>query len=112
MASSYRDCFHQSSALLAETGVGGLISLFRRLAESGHLEIVGSCASHAYLPLWATNRAAVELQVRIGAAHYRQTFGKPAQGFWLPECGFSPGVDEVLAAVGVDHFFVAAHGHP
>jgi 1,4-alpha-glucan branching enzyme len=107
----WRDRFAASARLLGETWSDGLVPRFRELAESGSLEIIASCASHAYLPLWAAHPEAVELQVRLGAAHYRQTFGRPAAGFWrLPECGFSPGVDEVLAGAGLRYFFVDAHG--
>ena len=110
LARMHRDRFEESARLLGETWSDGLVPRFRELAESGSLEIIASCASHAYLPLWATHPEVVDLQVRIGVAHYRQTFGRSPLGFWLPECGFCPGVDEVLAGVGIRYFFLDAHG--
>jgi 1,4-alpha-glucan branching enzyme len=105
-----RDRFEDAARLLGETWSDGLVPRFRELADSGSVEITASCASHAYLPLWAARPEMVELQVKLGAAHYRQTFGRPALGFWLPECGYTPGVDEVLAGAGLRYFFIDAHG--
>ena len=31
-------------------------------------------------------------------------------GFWLPECGYYPGVDEILKEEGIRYFFVDSHG--
>ena len=109
-ARMFRDRFEDSARLLDERGRQGLVGWFRELAEAGGIEIIASCASHAYLPLWAPHPESVELQVRVGAAHYHKTFGRPPLGFWLPECGFTPGVDEVLAGAGIRCFFLDAHG--
>ncbi len=34
------------------------------------------------------------------ARDYERHFGRPPRGIWLPECGYDPGVDEVLARGG------------
>jgi 1,4-alpha-glucan branching enzyme len=46
----------------------------------------------------------------IGVDSYKKAFGRQPNGFWLPECGYYPGVDAVLAEAGIRYFFVDSHG--
>jgi 1,4-alpha-glucan branching enzyme len=59
-----------------------------------------SCATHAVLPLLATD-AGARLQVQTGIASHRERFEHWAGGFWLPECAHAPWVDSVLEEAGV-----------
>ena len=59
-----------------------------------------SAATHAVLPLLATN-AGVRLQLRSGIAAHRARFGAWRGGLWLPECGYAPWLDGLLADAGV-----------
>ena len=43
-------------------------------------------------------------------AHHRRHFGRDPAGIWLPECGYHPGLDAVLAEAGIRYFFVDTHG--
>jgi 1,4-alpha-glucan branching enzyme len=110
LARLYRDRFTRSGALFHRRWRGDLAAAFRRLAEAGHLEILASAATHAYLPLWQTHPEAVELQVRAGVRHYEEAFGRPPAGFWLPECGFYPGLDTLLWQAGLSYVFLDSHG--
>jgi len=87
-----------------------LIQPFRQLADGGHLEPIASCATHGFLPLMAEQPAAVRAQIRIGVQAFERAFGKRPVGFWLPECGYQPGHDEILAQEGVRYFLTDAHG--
>ena len=82
---------------------------FRRVQETGHLEIITSAATHGFLPHLRYEPSAVRAQVELGVEHYVQRFGRQPQGFWLPECGYYPGLDEVLADYGILYFFVDTH---
>src|SRR4051794_39400096 len=60
-----------------------------------------SSATHAVLPLLATD-AGAQLQVRTGIeAHRRRTEDEWAGGFWLPECAHAPWLDPLLEQEGV-----------
>ncbi len=60
-----------------------------------------SSATHAILPLLATD-AGVRLQVETGVASHRARFGDGWRGgFWLPECAHEPWVDVFLEEAGV-----------
>jgi len=59
-----------------------------------------SAATHAVLPLIATD-AGVRLQVHSGvAAHRRRCRGEWRGGFWLPECAYAPWLAHTLSDAG------------
>jgi 1,4-alpha-glucan branching enzyme len=58
-----------------------------------------SAASHAVLPLLATEQGA-RLQVQTGIASQRRRFGAWDGGFWLPECAHSEWLDPLLEEAG------------
>jgi 1,4-alpha-glucan branching enzyme len=66
-----------------------------------------SAATHAILPLLATE-AGVRMQVQTGVRAHRRRFGGGWRGgFWLPECAYTPSLlraleDEGVAAVCVE----------
>ncbi|HUB75109.1 MAG TPA: 1,4-alpha-glucan branching protein domain-containing protein [Solirubrobacteraceae bacterium] len=60
-----------------------------------------SSATHAVLPLLASD-AGVRLQVRSGVAAHRRRFERPWRGgFWLPECAWAPWLERPLEEAGV-----------
>lgn len=98
-----------------------------RQAE-GHIQILGSAATHAYLPLLMTDQS-IRAQLAAGAAVSRRILGteKAPAGLWLPECAYRPGsdswhapvldapgryrpgIESFLAGVGADHTFLDSH---
>ncbi|NTU43704.1 MAG: DUF1957 domain-containing protein, partial [Nitrospirales bacterium] len=89
---------------------GDLIAAFRRMQEKGKIDIISCSATHAYLPLHQATPSAVKAQLSLGIKSYQQAFGCSPKGFWLPECGFFPGVDEILADEGVRYTILETHG--
>jgi 1,4-alpha-glucan branching enzyme len=87
-----------------------LIQAFRHLQELGKIEIITTAATHGYLPLLSTDESAVRAQVRTGIDHHRRQFGRRPTGFWLPECGYYPGIDRVLSEEGIRYTIVETHG--
>lgn len=83
---------------------------FRRIQDQGFLEILASPATHGHLPLLRHEPSSVHAQVRVGVDHYLKRFGRKPQGIWLPECAYYPGLDEVLAALGIRYFVLESHG--
>lgn len=89
---------------------GDVLGEFRRLENDGCLELVGCAATHGFLPILNQEPAAVRAQVEIGCQSHEACFGRRPKGFWLPECAYFPGVDEVLRDAGVRWFILDAHG--
>jgi 1,4-alpha-glucan branching enzyme len=89
---------------------GNLVNAFRHLQEVGCIEVITSTATHAFFPLLDRNWAAFRTQVHVAADLYERNFGRPPAGMWLGECGYVPGVDELLREAAVRYFFVDTHG--
>ncbi|MFH1131639.1 MAG: 1,4-alpha-glucan branching protein domain-containing protein [Pseudomonadota bacterium] len=88
---------------------GDLVKAFGRLQDQGHLDILTCAATHGYLPLLQMQPQAVWAQIKIATDHYREVFGIPPKGFWLPECAFFPGLDVMLADAGLRYFVAEGH---
>ena len=89
---------------------GNLVRAFRRLQEAGRVEVITSTATHAFFPLLDRNWAALRAQVHVAADLYERHFGCRPRGMWLGECGYVPGVDELLREAAIRYFFVDTHG--
>jgi 1,4-alpha-glucan branching enzyme len=109
----WRRRFERLRDLFRSTG-SDLLSAFRSLRERGALEIIGSAATHGYLPLLRRDES-IRLQLAVGRMEHRRLFGVAPTGCWLPECayrprhGARPGIEEHLLEAGFSYFFTDAH---
>jgi 1,4-alpha-glucan branching enzyme len=104
---------------------GDLVVAFRDLEARGRIEILGSAATHGFLPLLGRDES-IRLQLAVGVAEHRRLFGRAPAGAWLPECAYRPrgrwapwpgapragvrrGIEEHLGDAGFGFFFVDAH---
>ncbi len=110
LAGFYRERFSRILDFYLHRCGRDVAGAFGRLQELGHVEIITSAATHGYLPLLRHQPSSVRAQIRIAVDHHTRRFGRRPRGFWLPECGFYPGLDEVLAEAGICYFFVESHG--
>ncbi len=83
---------------------------FRRLMESGHIDIITCGATHGYLPLLAAQPDSLYAQLAMAVRTHERILGRRPRGIWLPECGYLPGLDRILDEFGFDHFFLDSHG--
>jgi 1,4-alpha-glucan branching enzyme len=89
---------------------GDLLGVVRRLRDEGVLEIMASAATHGLLPLLEQSPEAVRAQVLLGCDSYRATFHADPAGFWLPECAYHPGLENVMREANLRWFVIDAHG--
>ena len=87
-----------------------LLTAFGQLQADGVLELITTAATHGFLPLLKTEPAAVRAQLLVGAQSFQSMLGVPAQGVWLPECGYYPGLEGLVEEAGYAYFFVDSHG--
>jgi 1,4-alpha-glucan branching enzyme len=99
--------YERATARLEELG-DDLVGGFRAAADRG-VELIPSAATHAVLPLLASEPGR-RLQIETGMRSHRRRFG-PATSFWLPECGYEPGLERLLAEQGVEAFCVDQSAH-
>jgi 1,4-alpha-glucan branching enzyme len=109
LAKMYRHRFHETRNCWRRYD-GDLVRAFRALADAGVLEIITCTATHPFFPLLDRNWAAFRAQVHTAASVYERLFGRRTKGMWLGECGYVPGVDELLREEGIRFFFVDTHG--
>ncbi len=86
-----------------------IIPVLKRLEEKGKIELMTTAATHAYLPLFREYQTAINAQVSLGISTFRDIFGYAPAGFWLPECGYYPGLDETLKRYGVKYCQLPSH---
>jgi 1,4-alpha-glucan branching enzyme len=106
---------------------------FAQRASEGHIQILTSNATHAYMPLMLNDQC-IAAQMSAGKSSSRRILGFNPTGMWLPECAYRPewehwlpsvlydnprhrpGLEEFIANAGINHFFVDTHlitgGHP
>jgi 1,4-alpha-glucan branching enzyme len=103
-----RDRYKHALELLDAAG-GDPLAPFQRAAAEGRVALAASSATHALLPLVATE-AGLRLQLDAGVRSHRRRFGWEG-GFWLPECAYDPGLEWALARAGVEWFCVDQSRH-
>jgi 1,4-alpha-glucan branching enzyme len=74
------------------------------------VELITTAATHGLLPLLAATPKAVAAQVQTGLDYFAGVFGFRPRGIWLPECGYYPGLEDLLAQQGLRYFIVESHG--
>src|SRR2546421_4076291 len=105
----YHDHFRQSRERFFQWK-GDLLAVFRRMHDEGCLELIASAATHGLLPLVQQSPEAVRAQISLGCDSYRAALQADPTGFWLPECAYYPGVENILCEEGIRWFIVDAHG--
>ena len=110
LAHMYHYRFQRAHDVFVKQYNNNLLLGFRRFFEAGKLEIITCGATHGFFPTMQVNPNAVRAQVEIGCREFERHFGKRPQGIWLPECGYTAGVDEILRDCGIRYFFVDTHG--
>jgi len=110
LALMYHWLFENTRRTYVEKYSRDLVSVFKRLADAGHVEITTCGATHGFLPLIGLNRNAMRAQIEVACQYHHRSFGKRPRGIWLPECGYQPGVDQLLRDSGLKFFFTDTHG--
>jgi 1,4-alpha-glucan branching enzyme len=111
LANFYFDLFSENRRLFVDEWKSDLLSVVRKLRETGVLEIMASAATHGVLPILQhlADQAACA-QVLIGRDVHVDVFGTEPCGFWLPECAYAPGLEAVFQEANIRWFVVDAHG--
>lgn len=86
----------------------GAWPMVRALAELPWVELATTAATHGFLPLLSGVPEAVRAQLEVGREAFTRAFGVAPRGRWLPECGYFPGLEQVLAEEQVRWFVVEA----
>lgn len=99
----YHSRFRHFRGLFAERYGSNLAAGFADLARRGYLELLTTGATHGFFPLLEPSASAVHAQVQVGLDTAERMLGIRPRGLWLPECGYRPGLDALLAEDGIDY---------
>lgn len=110
LARLYRRFFLDALNIYQERYQGNLLAAFKKHQDTGKLELITTAATHGFLPLLNVSETAVRNQINTGIATFKANFDCAPSGFWLPECGYYPGLETTLADAGIEYFFVDTHG--
>jgi len=87
-----------------------LLKAFDFYRRKGKLEILASCATHAFLPFICHNSESLQAQMEIPISAYRRHFAGIPQGYWLPELGWHSALEPYLRAYNFSYTIVDSHG--
>jgi 1,4-alpha-glucan branching enzyme len=110
LARLYRRFFLNTLNTYQERYQGDVLGAFKKHQATGKLELITTAATHGFLPLLNVSETAVRNQINTGVATFKANFGYTPAGFWLPECGYYPGLETALSEAGIEYFFVDSHG--
>jgi 1,4-alpha-glucan branching enzyme len=108
-AKLYRQLHKHNQGDFNEVYQGNILRGFSYFQKKGHLEIITSAATHAFLPLYQNHPETIEAQLQVAAETHLRAFGRPSRGLWLPECAYYPGLEKALRNHKFDYFFSSAH---
>ncbi len=110
VAVMYRDYFAEIARYYNDNCGRRPARVYRRLQEAGYIEIMTTGLTHGFLPLLELHRESVYTQISAAVDYHTRIIGTPPRGFWLPECAYSYGIDDILAEVGIQYFLTDTHG--
>lgn len=110
LAKMYREHLKNARHTYCDRYHRRLHDAFRGIADTGSLEIVTCGATHGFFPLMQNEPNAIRAQVQVAVATHRRLLGRDPKGIWLPECGYTPGVESYLKEAGIRFFFMDTHG--
>ncbi|MCL2759129.1 MAG: DUF1957 domain-containing protein [Treponema sp.] len=87
-----------------------ILKAFDFYRKKGKIEILASCATHAFLPFISQNPESLQAQMEIPIAGYRKYFAGAPQGFWLPELGWTSALESYLRDYNYSYTIVESHG--
>jgi 1,4-alpha-glucan branching enzyme len=110
MARFYYDRAVEDRVLFTERYERDILKAFDFYHKRGRIELLTTAATHAFLPFLSSYPEALQAQIEVAVSTHRSIFGRNPQGFWLPELGWFPGVDEYLRAYNFAYTIVDTHG--
>lgn len=87
-----------------------LLKAINYYRQKGKVEVLATCATHAFLPFISHNCESLQAQMETPSSIYRRHFGGSPQGFWLPELGWTSAMESYLRDYNYSYTIVDSHG--
>lgn len=108
-AEMYLASYRQDLEDFTETYGKDILSGFRKLEKKKRINIITTCASHCYMPVYTSCPDMLEAQIYTAINSHNRVFNEDTKGFWLPELGYCPGIEKILRKYKIEYFFTAVH---
>ena len=103
LAVSYLEKTVETKRYFTEVYESNLLKYFANFAKKGLVEILATTGTYLFMPHYADMPEILNAQVETGLYSVRHYFGINAEGFFLPEMGYAPGIERVLRMYGVNY---------
>jgi 1,4-alpha-glucan branching enzyme len=110
VAQMYADRFAEMRKFYLDRWDGDVVECLRPLVDGGGVELITTCATHGFLPALSADDNAVRAQIQVALDMYDKVWGGRPKGFWIPECGYYPGLDAELEKQGIRYFIAGTQG--
>ncbi|MBP5403149.1 MAG: DUF1957 domain-containing protein [Treponema sp.] len=105
-AVEYLENVMETKRYFTEVYEQNLLKYFSMFFKKGIIEILATCGTYMFMPHYADMSEILNAQVETGLYSVRYYFGMSAEGFFLPELGYAPGIEKTLRMYGVNYTIV------
>ena len=85
-----------------------LIKKFSEYHKKDYIELIATCGTEIFIPHYTDLPEVISAQIETGLQAYRNSFDEFPDGFWLPELGYTPGVEKLIRAYGYSYTILDA----
>lgn len=110
LARMYYDRAVEAKALFTGRYEYDLLKTLDFYQKKGKIELLTTAATYAFLPFYTSYPEDIQAQLEVAISSHRSLFGRLPQGFWLPEAGWHPALDEYLRSYNFTYTMVDTHG--
>jgi 1,4-alpha-glucan branching enzyme len=93
-----------------ETFNQDILSKFDYYAKRGSVELFATCATNCFLPHYIDMNESICAQVETGLQSHKTYFDVVPEGFWLPDMGYTQGIENILRSYGINYSILDTHG--
>lgn len=99
---------HQEAKNAYESIGRKIIKKFNEYAKKGYVEFLATCATDIFFPHYHDMEEIKNAQIETGLLSYKYFFGHHPEGFWLPDLGYYPGIEENLKNYNIGYTILDA----
>ncbi|PKL08222.1 MAG: DUF1957 domain-containing protein [Spirochaetae bacterium HGW-Spirochaetae-7] len=110
LAAMYAELYRQNHDDFSILYGGNILGAIDFYYKKGRIDLLTSGATNAFMPMYRSYPEAIAAQVEASVVSFRTAFGRSPSGFWVPQLGWYPGLEETLAAYGLQYSVVSTRG--
>ncbi len=110
LAEWHAEFFREMGQLFETRCRGDVLGALGEFQSAGLVELATTAATHAFLPAHQGHPTTVRAQIGVGLDTFADAIGVRPTFFWLPECGYYPGLETAAGAFGLRCFGLETHG--